>query len=353
MKLIHCADLHLDSALNSYLDEDEANLRNQEILDSFKRLVDYALNNEVEIVLIAGDLFDHNHPKKNTLNQFLELIKEHSTIKFIYLKGNHDLGVTFNDVPINLYLFDDMWHTYCFDDIAISGRVMNNQNYDLIYDDLPIINGYINIITLHGELAINSGKDLINLNKLRNKAIDYLALDHFHSYIKRQLDDMTIIYPGCLEGRGFDECGAKGFVLLDISKQKIESEFIPFAKRTLHLVECDIKDCLTSIEVLKLMQNKAANYKKDDMLEFILKGEIEADLYLPLNYLKDTLENDHYFVKIKDNAKLKIDYAKYRHNISLKGEFLRQVEDKESSSKLKEAIIHTGFAVLNDEDFEE
>jgi exonuclease SbcD len=57
---------------------------------------------------------------------------------------------------------------------------------------------------------MSSSKDkteVISLKELKNKAIDYLALGHIHSYKMEQLDSRGVYcYPGCLEGRGFDEC---------------------------------------------------------------------------------------------------------------------------------------------------
>lgn len=60
MKLIHCADLHLDSRLQTHLDRDRAKQRRDELLRNFARLADYAAENSVEAVLIAGDLFDRD-----------------------------------------------------------------------------------------------------------------------------------------------------------------------------------------------------------------------------------------------------------------------------------------------------
>ena len=78
-------------------------------------------------------------------------------------------------------------------------------------------------MTLHGQLAKYKPKDhveVINLGELRNKSIDYLALGHVHSYEEGQLLPRGVYcYPGCLEGRGFDETGEHGFVLLDINEE--------------------------------------------------------------------------------------------------------------------------------------
>ena len=58
MKIIHLADVHLDSKLNSHLSIEKAKLRKSEILVSFGKVVDYATQNGVKVVIIAGDLFD-------------------------------------------------------------------------------------------------------------------------------------------------------------------------------------------------------------------------------------------------------------------------------------------------------
>ena len=73
---------------------------------------------------------------------------------------------------------------------------------------------------MHGQESDTDAKDkaeIINLKQLKNKNIDYLALGHIHTYKQSKLDNRgTYCYSGCLEGRGFDECGEKGFVLLNI-----------------------------------------------------------------------------------------------------------------------------------------
>ena len=58
MKIIHCADLHLDSALRAHVDKDHGKKRRAEILNTFERMVDYAADNGVSAIMIAGDMFD-------------------------------------------------------------------------------------------------------------------------------------------------------------------------------------------------------------------------------------------------------------------------------------------------------
>ena len=58
MKIIHTGDIHLDSKLSANLPKDKAKERGREILSTFVSMVEYAKQNDVDAILIAGDLFD-------------------------------------------------------------------------------------------------------------------------------------------------------------------------------------------------------------------------------------------------------------------------------------------------------
>ena len=75
MKLIHCSDLHLDSALRSNLTQEKAKMRNVELCTAFGRLVDFAREERVEAVLIAGDLFDSPYVSRQTADYVREMIR--------------------------------------------------------------------------------------------------------------------------------------------------------------------------------------------------------------------------------------------------------------------------------------
>lgn len=57
MKIIHCADLHLDSNMESNLSREQAMLRREELLETYEAMVAYGAANQVRVILIAGDLF--------------------------------------------------------------------------------------------------------------------------------------------------------------------------------------------------------------------------------------------------------------------------------------------------------
>lgn len=78
------------------------------------------------------------------------------------------------------------------------------QTHQSLYLQVPHENGVVNIVTLHGQVGVVSGVGQVNISKLKNKGIDYLALGHIHTYAEQTLDGKGIYcYSGCLEGRGF------------------------------------------------------------------------------------------------------------------------------------------------------
>lgn len=360
MKIIHCSDLHLDSKMKSNLDSMKAKERRDEILRTYQNMVEYAAENDVEIIIIAGDMFDKKNITVKAKNVVLDSIFSHPEIDFIYLKGNHDEAsfiLDLEEIPSNLKLFTNTgWTSYRYGKIVISGIEFGNlSNYE-IYNTLMLNKNDINIVTLHGQEVKYDQKDkaeIINIQSLKNKNIDYLALGHVHRFKQERIDNRGIYcYSGCLEGRGFDECGEKGFVLLDINeeKQKIESKFIPFAGRHLYEINVDITGTSSTLEVEEKIDNMIEKIEKEALIKIVLIGKVELNSERDIKYLEKKYKNMFYFAKIYDETTLKIDYMTYENDASLKGEFIRLVLKQNLSEEEKRKIITTGIKALTGEE---
>ena len=106
MKIIHTADIHLGSKMDSKYPRELVQKRKEELRNTFLRMVEYAWKNGVKVILLCGDVFDSDTPLKKDKDFFYSVIKDHSSIDFIYLKGNHDTGGGYDgETPKNLYLF--------------------------------------------------------------------------------------------------------------------------------------------------------------------------------------------------------------------------------------------------------
>ena len=233
--------------MNTFLSKEQAKERKKEILRSFTRMVDYAERYEASVILIAGDLFDTRNVSATARNLVKDTIEDHPDIDFLYIKGNHDQDnflSMLEEMPKNLKLFSENWTNYTYGPVSIYGMELSQKNIESRYDTLLLDPDRYNIVMMHGQIADYPSKnnaEIIGLSGLANKNIDYLALGHVHTYQLGQLDARgNYCYPGCLEGRGFDECGPKGFVLLDINDGIFQTAFVPFSKRNLYEINVDI-----------------------------------------------------------------------------------------------------------------
>ncbi len=357
MKIIHCSDLHLDSKLEANLDKEKAKQRRDEILYSFQNMVNFANNNDVRIIIIAGDLFDKNKVSVKAKNIVRDTILANKNIDFIYLKGNHDEeNFIIDEIPDNLKLFNkNEWNSYKYENVVISGIEFGKKDSYEIYKSLMLNQSDFNIVVLHGQESNYENKkdktEIINLRELKNKNIDYLALGHIHKYKLEKLDNRGIYcYSGCLEGRGFDECGEKGFVLLNIENNKLETKFISNSIRTLEELEVDVSDTMTTTEVEQKINEKIEKIPKQNLIKIILVGKVDINSERDIDYLLKKYNEEFYYVKIYDKTTLKINYLDYENDASLKGEFIRMILKENLTEEEKKEIIITGLKALAGEE---
>lgn len=369
MKIIHCADVHLDSRLLTNLDERRAKVRREELLNTFLRMIDYGAEHGVAAILIAGDLFDTARVRASVRNAVESAIRQHPDMDFYLLKGNHEAAGfldALEELPKNLKLFGTEWTSYVLNpagrgNIVLTGAELAAKGGGLLYSSLVLDQNHFNIVMLHGQqnnYTSRNKAEVIALGELKNKGIDYLALGHVHEYHMEELDKRgRWCYSGCLEGRGFDECGEHGFVLLDIDEESLTCswERIPFAGRQLHVKEVDVTGCLNSPEMADLIRDALAqeNFHPRDMVKVVLTGRVDVACEKNVEFLTRKLEDLFFFVKVSDETKLTVDYDSFLTDASLKGEFVRQVQaSEELDGETKLTVIRYGLQALAGEDIE-
>ena len=371
MKILHCADIHLDSAMTANLDKDKARERRSELLASFKDMVGYAVKECIGVIIIAGDLFDTRNISVGAKKEVYNIIINNPSITFYYLQGNHDNGsfVSYLDeIPANLCMFGKEWTSYSAGiinngsitkDIVITGVELDSDNVGKIYGSLSLNAGNYNIVVLHGQEASHVSKNnaqIISLKDLRNRGIDYLALGHVHEYSSDRLDARGVYcYPGCLEGRGFDEAGEHGFVVLDIDETSgsYDTYFVPFARRNIYVAQVDVTGCESTFEIEQKLSSflNNAGFTKDSLVKLELTGELDVECEKDTDYLCKQFENRFYAFKIKDCTAYRVDYMSYEHDVSLKGEIIRNVMGRDDINEQDKAvIIRYGLQALQGEE---
>lgn len=347
MKILHTSDLHLNSKMNSKLGREKAAERKRELLLNFKKMTELARKLECRAFIIAGDLFDTEKISISVKKSVIDIINSANDIDFLYLPGNHEKdAITEDALPKNLYVFGSEWTYFSFDGVCFAGRretepgmftrLIKPENTDRL------------IAVLHGELCDKS--DLggrIGLKELKDTDIDYLALGHYHAFSSEEFSrGRFAVYSGTPLGRGFDELGDTGYVIID-TDNNVNFSFQKNSGRRLLEREIDITDVKSTHELCDKISHACHDVPSSDLLRATLVGGRSPELKLDLNYAKDRLQDAFYYFEIKDSSRLSVSADDYANDKSLKGEFIRLVLlDGTLSDKEKDDIISTGISAL-------
>lgn len=237
MKFIHTADIHLDSpliGLASYQNAPVQALRTAS-RDAFTQLIDVAIDEAVDFMVIAGDLYDGNWRDFNTGHFFVrEMGRLHkAAIPVFLLYGNHDAESEMTrrlTLPANVHLFDTkkpVTHKLEALRVALHGRSFKDaattENLAVGYP--AALPGWLNIGVLHTALegyAAHGRYAPCTLAELQAKGYDYWALGHVHEHAVLSRSPW-IVFPGNLQGRHIRESGPRGAMLVTADASGITS----------------------------------------------------------------------------------------------------------------------------------
>ena len=353
MKLIHTSDIHLDSPLSARFSPIQARERKRELLLSFRNMIDEATSIGAVGIIIAGDFFDNDRVSVRTLDTVMGFIEKEKALTFYYLPGNHEKDRLISSgikIPENLKIFGEEWTYFDLgDNVTLCGTSSVKRG---MFETLNLPKGGVNILTLHGELADRSATpDKIGTKELEKLPVDYLALGHYHTYSETKIGDNCVgVYSGCPEGRGFDEDGDKGYVILDVSESGVIYRFAKRASRTVHIIPVDISGAIREIDVENRVSEKLSTVNRADIVRVLLVGEYEAGLRRDTESLVARFSPSYFYLEVKDESRLRISSDDYKNDKSLKGEFIRLVLSEDGLSQNdKEAIIECGLRALSGE----
>ncbi len=327
MRIIHTADLHLGSSLGNALPADKIPARRRELVNTFVKLADFAEAGGFELVLLSGDVFDQDLPPRTEKEFFYDTIKRHPNVNFLYLKGNHDSLPSYTETIPNLFTFGKEWTCHRFGNVCVHGIELPEKNKRAAAESFRCDPDDINIVMLHGQTG--GAADDIVIRDYSGKGIDYMALGHIHSFSSGEIDVRgKYAYSGCLEGRGFDETGEKGFAVIDTDKA-IMPEFVPFACRTVRLVEADITGQPDKQEALAFAEKLVGGIPKNDILRLVFKGEVSFDTAGLAAIAETRLKPMFFHVSVKDKTSVKPDVDRISREETLAGEFVRLLQTSE------------------------
>jgi exonuclease SbcD len=265
VKFIHAADIHLDSpltGLSAYPDAPVEMLRTA-TRDAFTNLVTEAIEQQIDFMVIAGDLYDGTWKDHNTGIYFC---KEMGRLKKadipVYLVfGNHDAESEMTkklQLPDNVFTFDSRKPiTFRLEHlkVALHGRSFKEkETTENLATGYPApVPGMFNIGVLHTALEGNSAHATYapcSLDELHAKGYHYWALGHVHEH-QIWTGASTVVFPGNLQGRHIRETGPRGAIIVtadEVGIQEIKRLFVDVLRWT--SLEVNVAECNSLSEVV-------------------------------------------------------------------------------------------------------
>jgi len=268
VKFIHAADIHLDSpltGLSAYADA-PVNMLRTATRDAFTNLVTEAIDQPVDFMVIAGDLYDGTWKDHNTGIYFCKEMGrlKKAGIPVYLLFGNHDAESEMTkklQLPDNVFTFDTRKPTTFRLEhlkVALHGRSFKEkETIENLATGYPApVPGMFNIGVLHTALEGNSAHANYapcSLDELHAKGYHYWALGHVHEH-QIWTGASTVVFPGNLQGRHIRETGPRGAMIVTADEygiQEIKRLFVDVLRWT--SLEVDATECNTLSEVVGLI----------------------------------------------------------------------------------------------------
>jgi exonuclease SbcD len=282
LRVLHAADLHVDSPMHGLVAYDGApvNEIRAATRTALRALVAEAIDRQIHLLLLAGDLYDGSWRDYNTglfvVSQLAELHEAGIPVVIVY--GNHDaesqLTKRLRLPPNTTVLSSAKPETYVLPEIGVA---VHGQSYATraVSADLSLTYpsadpGILNIGMLHTCFDGSLGHDPYapcTLPGLRSKGYDYWALGHVHNHTIVCDDPMTV-FPGNLQGRQVRETGPKGaslvtFVDHEPSLEQLSFDIVRWDRCRVDLTGTgSLDECLARCreELLDVISTGAATY---------------------------------------------------------------------------------------------
>ncbi len=348
VKFLHIADLHLDSPFTGLksLPKPIYEKIKEASFHSFQETIKRAIAEQVDFVLIAGDVYDKEERSIKAQVQFYKEMKrlEEAKIDVFLIHGNHDFlekGKDLIALPKNVHTFGE----------EVSDMVWQNGDkkvklYGFSYPARHVLedktafyqksgDADFHIALLHGsELTTSSDHDVyapFRLEEIIRKGFDYWALGHIH---KREILSETpgIYYPGVIQGRNRKEVGEKGGTIVTLNELGAQFEFFATAPIVWESIRLKFKDEITNNSLFRKLEdtllkfeNRGASYILD--IEVSTNKDIAHEEWLSV--LQDGRANETPFVWVNRLSFIKEETLSkdFFHEGLLQSELTRSAEE--------------------------
>jgi DNA repair exonuclease SbcCD nuclease subunit len=363
---IHTGDFHLGRPFTfSQQGNYYGKSKRKELWKAFDHMIAYAKEKEIELLLIAGDLFDSINVLTMDVKRVAESFKSLDKAWVIVVAGNHDYNGEDSpykkvEWPRNVYIFnEDRFRSVYIQELntEIYGFSWVKNEYrefpELSFDRLHLNEGRYNILLMHGEVATKSPYLPINLKKIEDKGFHAICLGHIH---KPGITSGGVAYCGSPVPLDFGETGDHGFlsarVEVDYEKQLFltKNRFNPIHSRCYETLELAVTpedsyaDILDKATTCDSRDNRMNNYYR-----LKLTGLIDPEIHL--DWINDDLEDAFYYIETDLSgleSDIDIDKLMAENKDNPVGAFLQELKEIQDEDIKKRALLYSIEAMLKE-----
>ncbi len=354
LQILHAADLHLDSPFSA-LPPNLAARRRLELRMMPARLAALAQKKKADVVLLAGDLLDGAPPYTETVEALMQALGSIPAPVFL-APGNHDWLSPASpyrlDWPANVHIF----RSGRFERVALPG--LRCVVYGAAFTEPSRTGGLagfrpdpadgdaLRLMVLHGETGEGeSAYNMISEEQIARSGLDYLALGHIHRFSGFQRSGATLwAWPGCPEGRGFDETGERGVIAGGLDRAEHTLEFIPVNQKRYETYTVALTPGDDPLEALR-----ALPLSGEQIVRVTMTGETDGTA-LPLAALEELVHDACFHGQVRDETSVHRGLWERQEEQSLTGAFLRALrrrgEADPESRAAAERAARFGLAAL-------
>lgn len=358
IRFIHTSDIHLDTSLSgSGFPSALGDRKREAIRGTFRRVLEDARQYAVRLVLIAGDLFEHDRVTQDTVEFLRQQLERLEGIRVFISPGNHDPfmhGSPYRDErwPQNVHIFrEETFQSVELRDIGIritGFGFTHNQLETHPFATLPALPAdLVNIVVAHASdmSRVPSGKlqhGPFTIEEIAGKNVDYCALGHYHQQraVANPIDATRVWYSGIPEGRGWDEEGPCGYLLGEISGGVVRVEGKASNQYPLLTLSLDCDGFTTREQILdKILQQRDVSFDAKTILRIRLQGMLDAKLDLSFNELGERLAGEALHIEWQDETSTSIDFESMAGERTLRGRFVKILNERIASASVEERAV--------------
>jgi DNA repair exonuclease SbcCD nuclease subunit len=342
VKVLHLADMHLDWPFTGLGGgEAKSRMRREELKAVFASIIDLAIRENVQVLLVAGDLFEHKYATRGTIQFIDEQFRRLPGARIFISPGNHD--------P---YISGSYWETYPWAphvhifgpvperiDLPQLGATVRGWGFGAWEVRESKLAGFpaphpehVNLVIVHGG---DAAYHPFTSAELAGLGADYIALGHIHKEgpVLEQAGQVIARYSGSPEALSFGEPGEHGVYLGTVAKDAVRMQWVATGRRRYITADVDAAGAVSLEDLAAAIRRVAPpDERREHCYRLTLTGAVDPGLQVDLPLLTDKLAGEFYLLRLTDGTAPDYDLPALARERGARGLFVQRLLAMEAAA---------------------